>query len=144
MSLIYVDHDKEAKWKSRQHHLVKKEDSNLCLKDLSYLKKQAPNKSRDKSTTRQKTLQIPIYGTEGPIVITFKEQHILSATIQSNGGWKASTWARVLDPQTLSLGDQGLQIEALTIRIPSCPNLNVKISPIQNQTTNWDNNYDFD
>ena len=51
--------------------------------------------------TKRNPLQNLIYVAEGPKVTTFKkQQHILSEIIHSNGGLKASTWARVLDPQT--------------------------------------------
>ena len=53
------------------------------------------------NTTKINPLQKTIFGAEGPIVITSKkQQQILSAKIYTNGGLKASTWARVLDPQT--------------------------------------------
>ena len=73
------------------------------MKRLVISKEIGSNKFGDKSITQQKRnpLQNPIYGAEGPMVITFNN-NILSAIIHSNGGRKASTWERVLD---LSFGD---------------------------------------
>ena len=46
-----------------------------------------------------------------------------------------SKWEHVKGFKVLSLGDAGLRIESLTIRIPSRPNLIVDFHPIWNPTT---------
>ena len=45
--------------------------------------------------------------------------------------------------QNQSFGDKGSEIESLTIKIPSCPNLIVDFRPIQNPTTK-SYHHDFD